>query len=193
MVWQEGGSFCGVLRGGQSRCQSQFWHVHIWFQVSSINSTTSSFGLYDRGQQGSDGMQFCHLCLLRSCVSGAADKKHHNTVDLFSEINPKVCRVWPRKCPVFLLKPIQRLHHIFYHTGIQTQAHWQIGVVLFEEGAAGDILASAYQTQGEGHCHFWKARLIHFTVTQDSSILTFILCYNLDYLPSGQLAECWFQ
>ncbi|XP_056896952.1 prostaglandin E synthase 3 isoform X2 [Takifugu flavidus] len=24
-----------------------------------------------------------------SCVTGAADKKHHNTVDLFSEINPK--------------------------------------------------------------------------------------------------------
>lgn len=30
------------------------------------------------------------LFVLHSCVSGAADKKHQNIVDLFGEINPKV-------------------------------------------------------------------------------------------------------
>lgn len=58
MVWQEGGSFCGVLRGGQSRCQSQFWLVQIWFQVSSTNSTTSSFGQYARGWANRDLMGY---------------------------------------------------------------------------------------------------------------------------------------
>lgn len=34
---------------------------------------------------------FCCLFLWCSCVSRTADKKLQNTVDLFSEINPKVC------------------------------------------------------------------------------------------------------
>lgn len=47
VVWQKGGSFCRVLRGGQSKCQSKFWYVQIGFQVGSINSTSFWFRPHD--------------------------------------------------------------------------------------------------------------------------------------------------
>lgn len=92
VVWQKGGSFCRVLRGGQWKRQSNFWHVQIGFQVSSLNSTSSDFDTECAWTViGLNSLLFCCRFLWCSCVSRISDKKLQNTVDLFSEINLKVC------------------------------------------------------------------------------------------------------
>lgn len=125
-----------------------------------------------------------------SCVSGTDNIKHQNTVDLFGEIDPKVCA-----SPAHIAALLPCVHfkgfikHSLFHAGIQTQTHWQVSVVLFKKSRGWEIMAETYQRQDKGNKNIessinneWISSLKHIWSEHIRCLRLPYLHYNLSFL-----------
>ena len=99
-----------------------------------------------------------------SCVAGADKIKHENTLDLFAEIDPKVCFLsLSHSCSSTMccicFKTFIKL--FLFLSGIQTQTHWQVRVVLFTKSRGWESMATTHQRQAKGNFLPLKDLWIH--------------------------------
>lgn len=87
---------------------------------------------------------------LFSCLSGTDNTQHSNEIDLFDAIDKEVSLAHSYDIRLGCTMSIFCYKFYFLSSGVQTQAHRPVSLVLFTESSVREIMAKINKREGKG-------------------------------------------